>query len=77
MNAFINSHCFLEKESVLTKNWSKFNEISLPKKESFYSSVNSKKIYNSDCGHVKKYGISSVSKILETVIIKFKVTHNY
>ena len=40
MDKFINLHCFLEKESILTKNWKKSDETSLPKKESFYSSVN-------------------------------------
>ena len=34
-------------------NWEKFNEISLPEKEKFYSHLNMENITDLDCPHVK------------------------
>ena len=58
--------------------WEKFDEVSLPNKENFYSSLNMEEITDFDYMHAKKYLKSLIIKILVIIIIyMFKVIHYY
>ena len=54
--------------------WKKFNEVSLPNKESFYSELNNEGIIDGDYIHAQKVWNVFLTKILVSIMIyMFKV----